>query len=172
MLPADPRPGAISALAFDAQGERVAALSVVPPPTLPSAGSGRGAGAAAGAASNVLRVWALELGFTQRLQQLRGPVSIEPIVCKSVSGSWIRQEGVTFNDELHSWFIAVMHSVPVVQVNTMSAIMWDSQVAVHKPNAAASGSVVLDLGFQVKWQPSGKVVAVTHNDKVLTMQAC
>lgn len=77
----------MSALAFDADGERLAALSVLPPPAQPSAAAsmGRAASGSMESVSGIVRVWALELGFTQRLQQLRGPVPIEPTICKAVS---------------------------------------------------------------------------------------
>lgn len=73
-------PASISALAFDAEGERVAALSLA----AAAAVSAESAGGTAAPTSAVLRVWSLDLGIRQRLQQLRGPVPLEPIVCKSV----------------------------------------------------------------------------------------
>jgi hypothetical protein len=84
---ADARHSDVSALAFDADGERLAALSVLPTPAQPSAAAsmGRAASGSMESISGIVRVWALELGFTQRLQQLRGPVPIEPTVCKAVS---------------------------------------------------------------------------------------
>jgi hypothetical protein len=74
----------VSALAFDATGARLAALSVMLPEGQPSAAA-VGRAAADKSVSGVVRVWALELGFAQRLQQLRGPVPIEPAVCRPVS---------------------------------------------------------------------------------------
>lgn len=69
---------AVLALAFDAEGERMAAMSL--------GGGGGGFASPRGGGGGVLRVWSLDLGFSQRLQQLRGLVSLEPVFCKSVSG--------------------------------------------------------------------------------------
>ena len=84
---ADARHSDVLALVFDADGGRLAALSVLPPPAQPSApeSMGRAASGSMEPVNGIVRVWALELGFTQRLQQLRGPVPIEPAICKAVS---------------------------------------------------------------------------------------
>lgn len=117
----------ISALAFDAEGERVVALSVA---AAAAVSSKRAGDTAAEHMSAVLRVWSLDLGFRQRLQQLRGPVPLDPTVCKTVS-------------------------LP------------------SSSGSAGPGSLeALDLEYLVKWEPSGRVIAVLHGGKVLTMQAC
>lgn len=159
----------VSALAFDAEGERVAALSVV----TATAASSKSAGDAAGPATAVLRVWSLDLGFRQRLQQLRGPVQLEPVVCKSVRQLAIGQIQLAMHDVCASG-----HAV------TLGGRMYKSLCRLHLdvagmqvPIPSSSGSTVsaspaMDLGYMVKWEPSGRVLAVAHRGKVLTMQAC
>lgn len=166
MLPADPGHAAVSALAFNAEGERLAALSLVPP-TLPPSASGAAKGAGGGADTNVsgvLRVWAVDLGFRQRLQQLRGPVSLEPIVCKSVSGgSYLRG-----NLEV-AWAGPASCILTIRIIDMPTSVQPGVQVALH---CSPAGEGDLDLEFRVKWEPSGRVIAIMNAGKVLSMVAC
>lgn len=159
---------AVSALAFDAEGERMAAVSV--------GGGGGGFASPRGGGGVVLRVWSLDLAFTQRLQQLRGPVSLEPVFCKSVSGYMHNAMSrdtcapmrVTVLLMSSAFVLLPMSTASFFTLPRLDRLSGHVQVSLLSTESAPSAAI--DLDYTVKWEPDGRI-GVMHAGAYLAMEA-